>query len=59
MGITRRNNGQDVTRGTLVVRRPNPPEPVTIVVTPRVGIRHCADCPLRFYVEGNRFVSRG
>ena len=58
MGITRRHNGVDVTRGSLVVRRPDPPEPVRAVVTPRVGITHCADWPLRFCVEGNAFVSR-
>lgn len=58
MGITRRDNGVDVTRGRLVVRRPDPPEPVQVVVTPRVGVTHCADWPLRFCVEGSTFVSR-
>ena len=57
MGITRRHNGQDVTRGELVVRRPARPEPVSIVVTPRIGVTHCADWPLRFCVAGNRYVS--
>jgi DNA-3-methyladenine glycosylase len=58
MGITRRHNGVDVTHGDLVVRRPDPPEPVSIVTTPRIGITHCADWPLRFCVAGNPFVSR-
>ena len=58
LGITRRHNGVDVTRGPLVVRRPDPPEPVSIVVTPRIGITHCAEWPLRFYIAGNPFVSR-
>lgn len=58
MGITRRHNGVDVTRGSLVVRRPDPPERVRVVATPRVGITHCADWPLRFCVEGSAFVSR-
>jgi DNA-3-methyladenine glycosylase len=58
MGITRRQNGQDVTRGPLVVRRPQAPEPLSIAVSPRIGITHCADWPLRFYIDGNRFVSR-
>jgi DNA-3-methyladenine glycosylase len=57
MGITRRHNGVDVTRGELVVRRPEPPEPVEILTTARIGITHCADWPLRFYVAGNRWVS--
>jgi DNA-3-methyladenine glycosylase len=58
MGITRRHNGVDVTRGELVVRQPELPEPVEILTTPRIGITHCADWPLRFCVEGSRFVSR-
>ena len=59
MGITRRHNAQDVTRGPLVVRRPMPPEPVSISVTPRVGVTRSADWPLRFHLAGNPFVSRG
>ena len=59
MGITRRHNAQDITRGPLVVRLPVSREPVPIAVTPRVGITRSADWPLRFCIEGNRFVSRG
>jgi 3-methyladenine DNA glycosylase Mpg len=29
-----------------------------VEVTPRIGITHCADWPLRFLIAGNRFVSR-
>lgn len=57
MGITRRHNGADITRGPLVVRRPLEPEPVAIAVTPRIGITRCADRPLRFYIDGNSCVS--
>jgi DNA-3-methyladenine glycosylase len=57
MGITRAQNGADVTRGPLVVRAQAEPRRVEIEVTPRIGIRHCADWPLRFFVKGNRFVS--
>lgn len=57
MGITRKHNGQDVTRGPLVVRRPAQPEPIEVSVSPRIGITLCADWPLRFYVDGSRFVS--
>jgi DNA-3-methyladenine glycosylase len=59
LGLTRRHNGQDVTRGPLVVRRPARPEHVPIAVTPRVGITRSADWPLRFCIAGNPFVSRG
>ena len=59
LGVTRRHNGQDVTRGPLVVRAPVPPEPFSIAVTPRVGITRSVDWPLRFHLAGNPFVSRG
>jgi DNA-3-methyladenine glycosylase len=57
MGITRAHNGADLTRGALVVRAPVEPQRVEIEVTPRIGIRHCADWPLRFVVRGNQYVS--
>jgi DNA-3-methyladenine glycosylase len=49
MGITRRQNGADVTRGDLVVREGL--AHVDIVVTPRIGITKCADLPLRFLIR--------
>jgi DNA-3-methyladenine glycosylase len=57
MGITRAQNGADVTRGALVVRDPAEKRRVEIAVTARIGITKCADLPLRFIVRGNRFVS--
>jgi DNA-3-methyladenine glycosylase len=59
MGITRAHYGADLTRGALVVREPAESRKVEIEVTPRIGIRECADWPLRFVVRGNRFVSKG
>jgi len=58
MGITRKLNGADLVKGPLQVRQFNAEEPVEIEVTPRIGIKHCADWPLRFFIRGNRFVSR-
>jgi DNA-3-methyladenine glycosylase len=58
MDITRSHNGADLTRGPLVVREPAEPRRVEIDVTPRIGIRECADWPLRFVVRGSRFVSK-
>jgi DNA-3-methyladenine glycosylase len=59
MGIGRAQNGADVTRGHLVVRRAREERPFEIGVTPRIGIRHCAEWPLRFVVKGSAFISRG
>ncbi|MBV8731684.1 MAG: DNA-3-methyladenine glycosylase [Acidobacteriia bacterium] len=59
MRITRAHNGADLTHGPLVVRAPAEPRRIEIDVTPRIGIRHCADWPLRFVIRGNRFVSGG
>ena len=58
LGITRADNGADVTRGLLVVREPLEPREFDIETTPRIGVRHCADWPLRYIVRGNPFVSR-
>jgi len=58
MGITRAANGADVTRGVLVVREPGKRRRLRITVTPRIGIRHCADWPLRFIILENPYVSR-
>ena len=58
LGITRAQNGADVTRGPLTVRTPAHEDPFEIEVTPRIGIRHCADWPLRYTIKGNPFVSR-
>lgn len=58
MGITRKLNGADLVAGPLQVRRPRHGSPFEIHVTPRIGITHCADWPLRFVIAGNRFVSR-
>ena len=57
LGITRAQNGVDVTRGPHTVRTPRRDEAFEIEVTPRIGIRHCADWPLRYAIRGNPFVS--
>jgi len=58
LAITRKQNGSDLTRGALQVRRLAEEPPFEVQVTPRIGITHCADWPLRFLIAGNRFVSR-
>ena len=59
LAVTRAQDGADVTRGSLVVRQPIERRTIEIQVGPRVGITHCADWPLRFTIQGSRFVSRG
>jgi DNA-3-methyladenine glycosylase len=57
MAVTRRHNGVDVTRGSLVVRQPAVMREFKIDVTRRIGITQSADLPLRFVIAGNEFVS--
>ena len=47
-----------MTRGSLVLREWKKTAKIDIQVTPRVGIRHCADWPLRFVIPENLAVSR-
>lgn len=56
MGITREQNGADVTRGSLKVCDAD--EVSDVGVSARVGITHNADWPLRFFIAGNPCVSR-
>jgi DNA-3-methyladenine glycosylase len=58
MGITRRHNGADLTQGLLTIRRVEGEEPFRIDATPRIGIRHSKDWPLRYVLAGSRFLSR-
>jgi DNA-3-methyladenine glycosylase len=58
MGITRKLNGADLVTGPLQVRQLQDEPAFEIQVTPRIDITHCADWPLRFVIQGNRFASR-
>jgi DNA-3-methyladenine glycosylase len=58
MGITRKLNGADLTASALQVRRSRDEPKLEVLTTPRIGITHCADWPLRFVIAGSRFVSR-
>ncbi len=59
LGITRRLYGADLTRpGPFTLRRWLREPAFRIGAGPRIGIRHCRDWPLRFFIAGNRFVSR-
>lgn len=60
-GISLAENGIDLTRpaSPLSIRSPVPPNSSPSVGTSgRIGIRHGSDWPLRFYLIGNKSVSR-
>ncbi|AEF94071.1 3-methyladenine DNA glycosylase [Desulfotomaculum nigrificans CO-1-SRB] len=56
-GITKEHNKTDLTRGPLFIA-PAPDEPPEIFTTTRIGIKEGADLPLRFYIKGNKFISK-
>jgi len=58
LGITRADNGCRLDRGPLTIRAWREPRQFEIGVTPRIGITHCADLPLRFVWKGNPFLSK-
>jgi DNA-3-methyladenine glycosylase len=58
LAITRAQYGVRLDEGSLTIRIPKQPQPFTIGVTPRVGIRECADWPLRFVCAGNPCLSK-
>jgi DNA-3-methyladenine glycosylase len=58
LAITRADNGCRLDRGPLTIRAWREPRQFEIGVTPRIGITHCADLPLRFVWKGNPFLSK-
>jgi len=61
MGIDKRLNTHDLLSDDIYIAAPSRPEPLKIVKRPRVGVDyagHWAKRRLRFYIQGNPFVSR-
>lgn len=58
LAITLADNGRDLARGPLVILAPEPRPAVAIATGLRVGITRATDLPLRFWIRGNRYVSR-
>lgn len=57
MGIKKEYNSMALTGPKLFVAPRDIPEP-NIITTTRIGIKEGADLPLRFYIAGNKYVSR-
>ncbi|SIN72361.1 DNA-3-methyladenine glycosylase [Singulisphaera sp. GP187] len=61
MGIDRRLYGHDLTSDDFFIAAPERSEPFEIVKRPRVGVDYAGEWagrPLRFYIQGNAFISR-
>jgi DNA-3-methyladenine glycosylase len=58
LGITLEQNGADVTKGPITIHEPDLAQRFAIAVSPRIGITKSADLPLRFFIIGNKFVSK-
>jgi DNA-3-methyladenine glycosylase len=58
LGITRRQNGSDLTRGPLTIARPTSRAAFSVATGPRVGITRATDLPLRFWIRDSRHASR-
>jgi DNA-3-methyladenine glycosylase len=58
LAITRVHYGQRLDKGDLTVRRWREKPKFAIAVTPRIGIKECADWPLRFVWAGHPCLSK-
>jgi DNA-3-methyladenine glycosylase len=58
LGIDRSHNCHPLQRPPLVIRGGPPVPDRDVVVTPRIGIRKWAEHPLRWFVDGNPYVSK-
>jgi DNA-3-methyladenine glycosylase len=58
LGITLKHYGVDLTRGPITLHEPTDQELFEIGISPRIGISQAAELPLRFFIRGNRSVSR-
>lgn len=61
MAIDRSLNGHDLMSEDFFIARPDSHDHIAIVTRPRIGVDYAGDWAhelLRFYIEGNAFVSR-
>lgn len=61
MGIDRQLYGHDLCGDTLYLAAPTAPERINVARRPRIGVHYAGEWahkPLRFYIEGNPYISR-
>ena len=58
LAITREHYGVRLDTGSLTIRTWREPPRFEIAVTPRIGIRECADWPLRFVWANHPCLSK-
>jgi DNA-3-methyladenine glycosylase len=61
MAIDRSHNGLDLCGNELYIAAPDSPQRISIVKRPRIGVGYAGEWAhklLRFYIEGNPFISR-
>ena len=58
LGITLRDNGQDLRRRPLRIHAPARAMRLTVVISRRIGITRSPELPLRFSLRGSPFVSK-
>ena len=58
MGIVGAMNGTSLRNGPIVIRAGDAVDDSDVVVTPRIGITHAAEWPLRFLVRDDPYVSK-
>jgi DNA-3-methyladenine glycosylase len=57
LGISLAHDGADLTGGALMIAAGDTPRTFAVGVGPRIGISRARHEPLRFWIEGNRYVS--
>jgi DNA-3-methyladenine glycosylase len=58
LGIDARHNALPLDRAPVLIRQGAAIPEHRVLVTPRIGIRECADWPLRWFVSDSQYVSR-
>lgn len=57
-GITKAQNGSDLTAGPIYIYQDRPPTGAEVVWTGRIGIRHATERPWRCYLAESPYVSK-